>query len=262
MKPWFPIVATIAFSSASPVAQAQARRSPNFGESYTVEFEYRRWRADLFSELRLSRVGEPGTTLNSSEDLGIERESVNDFHVKVRLARRLKARGSYVKLEYQGDTGAPTDLCVAGLCITAGTSIRSVIELEETRGGAEFDLFTGQYGFLAVAGEYGRYKASPSFESGDLTAEQPMELQFPLFGLKARAYLTPALAVSLEGMGWKNDDGVWTDFEASATYSGGRNFGFTYGYRNSYVRFKSVEVVGDRALMRVRGQYFGFIVRF
>jgi hypothetical protein len=28
------------------------------------------------------------------------------------------------------------------------------------------------------------------------------------------------------------------------------------------VRFQSVEAVGDRALMRVRGQYFGFIVRF
>lgn len=262
MKPWLPVVAVVALSSSSDVAQAQARRSPNYGESYMVEFEYRRWRADLFSELRLSRIGEPGTTLDSSEDLGIERESVNDYHVKVRFARRFKARGSWVKLEYQGETGAAADLCVAGLCVPAGGSLTTVIELEETRGGAEFDLFTGQYGFLAVVGEYGRYKASPTFESGEATAEQPLELKFPLFGLKARAYLTPALGVNLEGMGFKNDDGVWTDFEASATYSGGRNFGFTYGYRNSYVRFQSVEAVGDRALMRVRGQYFGFIVRF
>jgi hypothetical protein len=261
MKPSFSAAALVALSSVSAAAQTQGR-SPNYGESYTVEFEYRRWRADLFSELRLSRVGAPGATLDASEDLGIERESVNDYHVKVRLMRRFKARGSWVKLEYQGDTGAAADLCVAGLCVPAGSGITSLIELEELRGGAEFDLFTGQYGFLAVVGEYGRYKARPTFESGEATTEQPFELSFPLFGLKARAYLTPALAVNLEGMGFKNDDGVWTDFEASATYSGGRNFGFTYGYRNSYVRFRSIEAVGDRALMRVRGQYFGFIVRF
>jgi hypothetical protein len=75
--------------------------------------------------------------------------------------------------------------------------------------------------------------------------------------------MTPALALSVEWMGWKSDsEGVWTDFDASATYNAGRNIGVSYGYRNSYYRFKTIEAAGDRAVMRVSGQYLAITVRF
>ena len=45
----------VLFSMAETVATAQMQRpSPNYGEQSTVEFELRRWRSDLVSELRLS----------------------------------------------------------------------------------------------------------------------------------------------------------------------------------------------------------------
>ena len=263
MSRGFFVLASMLLASAPSLAQSQSGKNPNMGESYRVEVQLRRWRSDLISELRLSGGGIPGTTLEPFEDLGLENERIFDYHFAARIVRRVKLRGSWMKVKYQGETAAESALCVAGLCIPAGGGVSTTLELEETRGGAEVDLLQGDYGFLAIAGEYGRFEARPTFESGSASTGEPLRIDFPLFGIKGRAYMTPALALSVEGMGWKSEsEGVWTDFDASATYSAGRNLGFSYGYRNSYLRFKSIEPEGDRAVMRVRGQYFAVTVRF
>ncbi len=262
MKRGFVLLAPALLASATSLAQAPSR-SPNLGESYRVEVQYRRFRSDLFAELRLSGGGVPGTTLDPTEDLGLPTERINDYHFGVRALGRVKLRGSWYKVKYEAEQAVESDLCVAGLCVAAGAGLATTLELEESRGGAEVDLLQGDYGFLAIAGEFGRFEARPTFESEGESAGEPLRLDFPLFGIKGRAYLTPALALTVEGMGWKSEsEGVWTDFDASATYSGGRNFGLTYGYRNSYVRFKYIEAAGDRAVFRVRGQYFAVTVRF
>jgi len=263
MNRGFFVLTSILLSSAPSMAQAPARTSPNMGESYRVEIQLRRWRSDLIAELRLSGDGIPGTTLDPFEDLGLENERIFDYHFAARIVRRVKLRGSWMKVKYQGETAVESALCVSGLCVPAGGDVSTTLELEETRGGAEVDLLQGDYGFLAIAGEYGRFEARPTFESGGASTGEPLRIDFPLFGIKGRAYMTPALALSVEGMGWKSEsEGVWTDFDASATYSAGRNLGFSYGYRNSYLRFKSIEAAGDRAVMRVRGQYVAVTVRF
>jgi hypothetical protein len=258
----FALIAMV-LASSSLMAQGPAGQSPNQGEKYRVEVQLRRWRSDLIAELELSGAGVPGTALEPFEDLGLENERIFDYHFAVRLMRRIKLRGSWMKVKYEGEKAVDSALCIAGLCVPAGTPVSSTLELEETRGGAEVDLLHGEYGFLAIAGEYARFEVSPSFESGGASSGPPLPLDFPLFGVKGRAYLTPALALTVEGMGWKNEsEGVWTDFDASATYSAGRNLGFSYGYRNSYWRFKTIEAAGDRAVMRLRGQYFAVSVRF
>jgi hypothetical protein len=260
----FFVLALILLASAPAMAQAPARKSPNLAESYRVEVQIRRWRSDLVAELRLSGGGIPGTTVDPFEDLGLENERIFDYHFAVRIVGRVKLRGSWMKVKYQGEKAAESDICFAGLCVPPGATLSTTLELEESRGGAEVDLLQGDYGFLAIAGEYGRFEARPTFESGGSPAlTEPLRIDFPLFGVKGRAYLTPALALTVEGMGWKNQsEGVWTDFDASATYSAGRNLGFSYGYRNSYYRFKFLEPDGDRTVMRVRGQYFAVTVRF
>ncbi len=257
------VLALLVFAPTPSRAQAPARQSPNIGERYRIEVQLRRWRSDLLAELRLSGGGNPGTTLDPFEDLGLENERIFDYHFAARVQRRIKLRGSWMKVKYQGETAVDSAVCVAGLCVPAGAPVSTTLELEETRGGAEIDVLQGAYGFLAITGEYGRFEVRPSFESGSASSGEPLRIDFPLFGIKGRAYLTPSLSLSVEGMGWKNEsEGVWTDFDASATYSAGRNLGFSYGYRNSYVRFKTIEAAGDRAVMRVSGQYLSVSVRF
>lgn len=243
---------------------AFAQAPPNMGEQSTVEFEVRRFRSDLVSELRLSTPEVPGTTVDPVIDLGLPVERIWDYHFAVRVMSRLKLRGNWFKVKYEGSAMPTSELCIAGLCAPAGSGLSSTMELEQTRGGAEFNLVNGKYAILAVVGEYGRFRTSTSFESADGSASpEPLQLDLPLFGIKGRAYLTPSLALTVEGVGMKREsEGVWTDFDASATYSATPTFGVSYGYRNSYVRYKSIEPEGDRAVVRVRGQYLSATVRF
>jgi hypothetical protein len=256
----------MAFTVAALVSSgALAQAPPNMGEQSRVEFEVRRFRSDLVSELRLSTPLVPGTSLDDVEtDLGLPVERIWDYHFAIRLMSRLKLRGNWFKVKYEGMTVPTSEICVAGLCTPPGEELDSTMEMEQTRGGAEFNLVNSPYAILAVVGEYGRFRTTTSFASPEGSrSPEPLQLDLPLFGLKGRVYLTPSLGLTVEGVGMKSDsEGVWTDFDASATYSATPNFGLSYGYRNTYIRYKSIETVGDRAVIRLRGQYFAATVRF
>lgn len=252
-------------TTAAPlVAQTRGGANPNLGETGVVEFELRRWRSDLVSELRLSELGAPGTTVDPVLDLGLPAERTWDYHFVLRFSRRFKARGNWFKVRYEGSATPASELCIGGLCTPSGSELKSALELEMVRAGIEVNLLQGDYGFLAVVGEYARFDMRPEFSSSaGSTLPSPERIQLPLFGIKGRAYLTPALAVTVEGVGMKREsEGVMTDFDASATYSLVRNLAISYGYRNSYNRFQPLEAVGDRATVRLRGQYFSVTVRF
>jgi hypothetical protein len=259
------ILVAVALVSSPSALFAQARRGTfNMGEMYHVEFEFRRWRADLASEIRLSGAGVPGASLDAAADLGLPRERLWDYRLGFRLLRRLKIRGAWYKVEYFGESVGSEDRAVAGLEVPAGTTLASTFEFEERRGGAEFDILQGLYGYLAVVGEYARFDASPTFESSSEEASpERLRIQLPVFGVKGRAYLTPALSLTVEAVGMKRESkGVMTNFEALATYNAIPNLAFTYGYRNSYNRVKTVEEIGDRAVFRLKGQFFAVTVRF
>lgn len=245
-------------------AFAQARRpSPNFGEQNTVEIDIRRWRSDLVSELRFSVAGTLGIDFDPVVDLGLPAERTFDLHFGVRLMKRLRIRVNWFKVTYDADTVTSRHLIIGGDFYGSGSVVTSFLELEQRRGGVEFDLVRGDYGWLAVVGEWARFQADNAYRSNDQeTTIQPLEMSLPLFGIKTRLYLTPALAFSMEGVGMKRETiGVMTDFDASVTYSAAPSLAFSYGYRNSYNRFKEDEPA-TRAIYRLKGQYFGVTVRF
>lgn len=243
---------------------AQARRpDPNLGERSRIEVDVRRWRSDLVSELRFAAPGATGTDFDPVVDLGLPAERTFDYHFGVRITRRLRIRANWFRVEYASDTVTSRELVIAGEVLPPGNVVTSELELEQRRGGIEFDLLRGQYGWLAVTAEWSRFTAGNAYSSADGdNISAPLRMDLPLFGLKTRVYLTPALALSLEAMGMKREStGVMTDLDASVTYNAIPNLAFSYGYRNSYNRFKENEP-GSRSIYRIKGQYFGVIVRF
>jgi len=154
-------------------------------------------------------------------------------------------------------------LTISGDFYPSGSVMTSTLELEQRRGGLEFDLVRGEYGWLAAVGEWARFMADNTYSNSDQeTVPLPLSMDLALFGLKTRIYLTPALAVSVEGVGMKREaTGVMTDFDTSVTYNAIPNLAFSYGYRNSYNRFKENEP-DSRSIYRLEGQYFSVTVRF
>ena len=257
-------VLLVLFSMAQTVATAQTQRpSPNYGEQSTVDFELRRWRSDLVSEMRLSNPESIGSDFDPVLALGLPQKRTFDYHFGVRLTRRIKIRANWFRVRYDADTIVSEALTISGTTFPTGATLTSSLELEQRRGGVEFDLLSGQYGFLAVAGEWVRFRAKTDFSSsGAETTPVPLTMDLPIFGIASRLYLTPALAVSAEALGMKREAiGVMTDVDFSVTYNAVPSLGFSYGYRNSYNRFKNVEPE-SRAIFRLRGQYFGVTVWF
>ena len=245
-------------------AFAQARRpSRNLGEQSTVEVDVRRWRSDLVSELRFSVPGTLGSDFSPVTDLGLPPERTFDYHFGVRLTNRIGIRGNWFRIRYAADTVTDQPLLIAGDFYPSGSILTTGLELEQRRGGISFALVTGEYGWIALVAEWARFSATNAYSSEEQeTTPLPLRMDLPLFGAKTRLYLTPALAVSIEGVGMKRDAiGVMTDFDASVTYNAIPNLAFSYGYRNSYNRFKQDEP-GDRTIYRLKGQYFGVTVRF
>jgi len=258
------ILSLLVVSGTNVFAQAQ-RPNPNLGEQGRVEVDVRRWRSDLVSELRFSVPGTLGSDFDPVADLGLPAERTFDFHFAVRIMERLRIRFNWFKVTYDADTVINESLIIGGDFYESGSVVTSFLELEQRRGGVEFDLVRGEYGWLAVVGEWARFEANNAYHSPSPEREttiRPLRMSLPLFGIKTRIYLTPALAVSVEGLGMKREAiGVMTDFDASITYNAIPNLAFSYGYRNSYNRFKENEPA-SRSIYRLKGQYFGVTVRF
>ena len=256
------ILSFLVLSGTSAFAQAR-RPNPNLGEQSRVEVDIRRWRSDLDSELRFSVPGTLGNDFDPVADLGLPAERLFDFHFGIRLAKRLRIRFNWFKGTYNADTVTSQTLIIDGDFYPSGNVVTSFLELEQRRGGLEFDVVRGDYGWLAVVGEWARFEANNAYHSNDVdTTIPPLRMSLPLFGVKTRIYLTPALAVSMEGLGMKRETiGVMTDFDTSITYNAIPSLALSYGYRNSYNRFKANEPA-SRTIYRLRGQYFGITVRF
>lgn len=264
MKGIHGLIGLLLVVGASARVHAQAQRpNPNLGEQSTVDVDIRRWRSDLVSELSFSAPGTLGSDFSPVVDLGLPAERTFDYHFVVRLANRIRVRGNWFRVNYAADTVTNRDLLVSGDFYPSGSIVTSLLELEHRRGGIRFDLVRGEYGWLGVIGEWARFTAKNAYSSGDQeTVPLPLRMDLPLFGLGTRVYLTPALAVSVEAVGMKREStGVMTDFDASVTYNAIPNLAFSYGYRNSYNRFKENEPE-DRAIYRLKGQYFGVTIRF
>ena len=254
----------VLFSMAETVATAQTQRpSPNYGERSTVDFELRRWRSDLVSEMRLSNPEGIASNFDPVLALGLPQKRTFDYHFRVRLTRKIKIRANWFRVRYDADAIVSEDLTISVITFPTGAILTSFLELEQRRGGVQFDFWSGQYGYLAVAGEWVRFSAKTDFSSpGAEVTPVPLTMDLPIFGIASRLYLTPALAVSVEALGMKREEtGVMTDVDFSITYNAVPSLGFSYGYRNSYNRFKNVEPE-SRAIFRLRGQYFGVTVRF
>jgi hypothetical protein len=256
------VLALVMISGRFVYAQAGAS-SANLGEQGTVEIEVRRWRSDLVSELRFSAPGIPGTDFDPVAQLGLPSERAFDYHFGIRLARRVRIRANWFRVSYAADTVTEIPLTISGDFYPSGSVTTSTLELQQYRGGVEFDLLRGEYGWLAVVGEWARITADNTYSANDVeTIPVPLRMDLPLFGLKTRIYLTPALAVSVEGVGMKRESiGVMTDVDTSITYNAIPNLAFSYGYRNSYNRFKESEP-DSRSIYRLKGQYFSVTVRF
>ena len=248
------VLLSVAYASA----QQRTRINNGLGEFYRVEFEYRNWNAQIVTELE---VGPDSTNVSLSDDLAIPDERINVFMGAARLLSWLKARGSFLKQEYDASAVLRRDLTIGGVTFPALSTVDTTLTLEYTTIGAEGDLYASQYMVFTVVGDYTRFRADTVLEvsQGNRTDLGRRELGLLTLGLKLRVYLTPHLSATGEASGMKRDGtGVLTNLDGVLTYNFNQNFAVSFGYQHRYARIDQ----GAREIFRLKGSYFGASVRF
>ena len=261
MTRWFVALFVLKMVLIAGRSWAQGRGQP-LGEDKTVEFEVRRWRPDLVSELRF---GAGATDIDPVDDFGSEQKESFEFRLMVRMVRTVKLRINWVEPTFTGVKALGHDITAGDVTIPQGTNLATEIKMTDLNVGIELDLWASKDGFFAIIGQFSRFDAELQFEGEDtptLVTDQ-LRVELPTFGARARLNLTPSFYVTTEWAGMKRDSrGVISDFDVNVAFSAGPMFFFEYGYRNLYVRDYTVEEDGGRAVFRLRGQYFGVGVRF
>ena len=246
-------------------ASAQQRRAPGqaagtgYGEFFRVEFQYRNWNAKHTTELE---IGPGSTNISLGDDLNLPDERINVFMGAVRLMRILRARGSYLKREYEGSATIRRDLTIGGVMFPALTDMDTALTIEYTTIGAEVDLYSTREFIFSVVGDYTRFRADTAIRgsNGSAAALGRREVALLTLGLKTKIYITPAAAIVFEASGMrKGGTGVLTNLDATFFYNFNQHFAVSIGYENRYAR---VDQPGRREIFRLAGTYFGVAARF
>ena len=246
-------------------ASAQQRRAPGkaagtgYGEFFRVEFQYRNWNAKHTTELE---IGPDSTNISLGDDLNLPDERINAFMGTVRILRFLKARGSYLKRDYEGSATIRRDRTIGGVTFPALTDMDTALTIEYTTIGAEGDLYETREFIFSVVGDYTRFRADTAIRgsNGGSAALGRREVALLTLGLKVKLYLTPAAAVVLEASGMrKGGTGALTNLDATFFYNFNKSFAVSLGYENRYAR---IDRPGRREIFRLAGAYFGVAARF
>lgn len=240
---------------STDLAYGQAAAQIGLGESARFEFELRRWRPRFRSEIKVG-----GDSIDPKVDLGWSDPRDFEYLGFLRLGRWIKIRGSGTLFKFEAVKTLEREITYGGITFPEGSTVESSMDLKYFKGGVEVELYRFREGFISVFADYSVFEAEPiigSPEEGVANAGK-QEIKLPTFGAKIRLYLTPALAITLEGEGMKKDGtGVITDWYAAASYSLGANFSIAFGYRNLYAKW----LEGGRATYRLEGYYFSGSIR-
>jgi hypothetical protein len=252
------LIAWVIFT-ASLASGQQQQQQVGLGETSRIEFEVRRWRATLESELQV-RGNEP---ISPTEDLGVSDIKDNEFRGFVRFGRWVKVRGSYVRFKYQGTKTLEQDINFLDVTFPQGTQVVTSMQFEHLYAGAEIDILLLKEGLLAVLVDWTRTDVKPILSGNGAEANADLlRVQLLTLGLKGRVYLTRALALSAEFSGMKRGN-VITDMEADATLNMSANVAVSVGYRNLYTKWVNPNL-NERAsaTWKIKGYFFSGTVRF
>jgi len=252
---WFGLFFAILVLSTDWAHGQQSAPPVGIGEQARFEFELRRWRPRFRSEIKVG-----GDSIDPKVDLGWEDPRDFEYVGFLRLGRWIKIRGSGTLFKFEAAKTLEREISYGGTTFPEGSTVASSMDLAYYKAGVEVEVFKFREGFISFFADYSVFEAEPIIGSPDLGVANAgkQEIKLPTFGTKIRMYLTPALAVTLEGEGMKKDStGVITDWYVAATYSLGNNFAVSFGYRNLYAKW----LKGGRATYRLEGYYFSGSVR-
>ncbi len=264
-------VSCLLFVSAAAPAHAQyAAKGISdraTGETYHVEIGAYLWNPDPTISITSESLRDiPGSRIDFVNDLGIQRKRFKQLKVVLRPGKKHKFRFEYTPISYEALGAVRANLVFNGILFPVTLPVQTDLEWKAYRFGYEWDFIYRDRGFLGLVLEakYTDVKASLTniFDTEFVEARAPI----PAIGLIGRVYVAPNISITAEFGGIKLPESInedyrakYFDFDLYGTVNITDHFGGQAGYRSFDVFYR---VDGDEGELKMKGLYFGGVVRF
>ena len=272
-------VALLLFLAAACAARAEAQfnvADPAPGEMYNMELAYLWWNSTpellvqtdalaVLDEDQIDFVGE----------FGLEQERFREFRAVIKAGQKHKIRFSRVPVTYTAETVLEREITFGGVTYQVGLPASAEVDWKLWRIGYEWDFVAGDRGFLGFIAEAKYNEIVATLDSPIGSSDADVKIWAPTVGIIGRGYLHRTTSVTVEYSGFKipgfiadrfldeNEDDEFearfSDFDIYATASVNRYFGVQGGYRSVAADYVVDE---DSADLKLKGPYFGLVVRF
>ena len=249
-----------------PSARTASSNTPK-GEPYHVEFAYNIWNPLPDFVIASESLGIPGTDIDVRADLAIQKKQMYEIRLVLRPAKKHKFRFSYLPLPYQGHTTLTADLVFNGIKFPVSAQAATDLRWNTYRLGYEYDFVSRNAGFFGMIVE-------AKYTDARVQLSTPVSLEYvrarapiPALGAIGRVYILRYASITGEFTAFKlptNIEGLkyqahYFDWDIYGTVNFTDNFGAQVGYRTLDLRYSVEE---DRGEARLKGPYFGGVVRF
>jgi hypothetical protein len=266
--PLLVVVLLLGAMAAPPLAEAQFRRSdPATGETYHVELSYGWWNPTPVITVSSEGFGIPGTLVDFTTDLGIEKKRLSEFRAVLRPARKHKFKLDYIPIGYEIEGHTLTrPIIFNGQQFTVGLPVNVTADWKTWRIGYEYDFIYRDRGYFGIIAEVKYTKASIDFAS-PLTVEfAETEAPIPALGFAGRGYLARNVSATGEFTFFRlrnaeedSRKGRYYDYDLYATVNFSDNVGVIGGWRKLDLDYT---VDFDFGSLDMKGYYFMGVVRF
>jgi hypothetical protein len=204
-------------------------------------------------------------TVDFVQEFGIAKKTFPEFRLVAGGSHNL--RFSYVPVRYDAEAIIQRTITFRGQTFNVGAPASTNIKWDIWRFGYQWDFVSRERGYLGFVAELKYNTLDAGIESPLLAAPATTEQKaaIPTFGVAARGYVHPNVAITGEFTGFSIDldeeefEGEAWDFDIGAFVTFGDHVGVQGGYRSVKVEYT---VDDDSGNLELRGLYFGGIVKF
>ena len=237
---------------------------PRPGEDYHVEAALGWWFTSLDATIRSDSIDIIGDPIDVKSDLGYEDQTVTEFRLVLRPARKHKFRVSRTPVNFEGEEILERTIVFNGVTYPVGLPVQSEFKWSTWRFGYEYDFVYRRWGYIGVLLE-------ARYTEAELELRTPIRQEFtrirgpiPAISGVARVYPSDRVSITAELGGLKfpevdEYEGSLFDIDLYGTVSFNRYLGAQLGYRSLDLSYDADEDSGD---LQLNGIYVMGVVRF
>lgn len=277
------VLAALLFTPSTALAQYQPRplNDPATGESYHIEAGVGLWFPTATIVVASESLGISGTSINFTNDLGVQDKRLPAVQLVLRPSRKTKFRLEYIPIKLQATSTLQRAIVFNGQRYNIGVPVNALMDWKAYRFGIEYDVVSRNRGFGGLILDVKYTDALVQLTSPVNNEFVEAKAPIPTIGAIGRYYVVPNISLTAEMTGFslswlpaswvKDNSGHFVNVDIYGTINFTNNLGVQAGYRSMDVGYTLKSTVptqcpatssGNAGCFTLKGPYIGAVARF